>query len=201
VWPGERRYLLASARLAAYTRELGEEPDIIGTYRGAELLGTRYLAPFPYFMHAANSFQVLSADFVSTEDGTGIVHMSPAYGDDDKATADKAGIVPVTPVDSKGRFDQTVPDYANQHVWCGDDRAPTSDKRWSLSRWSWSCTSTKSPQHSGGSVAGSNNTGAPSQDGYPGCHGEPASRSIPGAVLAGKVVTARPQRSHVPKST
>ena len=43
--------------------------------------------------------------------------MSPAYGEDDKTTADAAGIVPVTPVDSKGRFDATVPDYANQHVF------------------------------------------------------------------------------------
>ena len=86
-------------------------------YRGADLLGMRYLPPFPYFMDAPNSFQVLPADFVTTEDGTGIVHMSPAYGEDDKAIADAAGIVPVTPVDSKGRFDATVPDYANQHVF------------------------------------------------------------------------------------
>ncbi|HXA10723.1 MAG TPA: class I tRNA ligase family protein, partial [Mycobacterium sp.] len=57
------------------------------------------------------------ADFVSIQDGTGIVHMSPAYGEDDMATTAKAGIVPVTPVDSKGRFDATVPDYANQHVF------------------------------------------------------------------------------------
>jgi len=114
---GERRYLLAAGRVAAYARELGEEPEILATYRGTDLLGVRYLPPFPYFMDATNSFQVLPADFVSTEDGTGIVHMSPAYGEDDMATTAKAGIVPVTPVDSKGRFDATVPDYANQHVF------------------------------------------------------------------------------------
>jgi isoleucyl-tRNA synthetase len=60
---------------------------------------------------------VLAGDFVTTEDGTGIVHMAPAYGEDDKATADAADIVAVTPVDSKGRFDATVPDYAGQHVF------------------------------------------------------------------------------------
>jgi len=114
---GNRRYLLAAGRVAAYARELGEEPEILATYRGADLLGVRYLPPFPYFMDAANSFQVLPADFVSIQDGTGIVHMSPAYGEDDMATTAKAGIVPVTPVDSKGRFDATVPDYANQHVF------------------------------------------------------------------------------------
>jgi isoleucyl-tRNA synthetase len=113
----QRRYLLAGARLAAYTREFGDEPDIVATYRGSELVGLRYLPPFPYFMDAPNSFRVLSADFVSTEDGTGIVHMSPAYGEDDMATTAKAGIVPVTPVDSRGRFDETVADYANQHVF------------------------------------------------------------------------------------
>jgi isoleucyl-tRNA synthetase len=114
---GERRYVLAKARVAAYARELGEEPEIVETLSGSDLLGMRYVPPFPYFMDAENSFQVLPGEFVSTEDGTGIVHMSPAYGEDDKATADKVGIVPVTPVDSKGRFDATVPDYANQHVF------------------------------------------------------------------------------------
>jgi len=115
--PGGNRYVLAKARLAAYERELGEEPEILGEYRGQDLLGMRYLPPFPYFMDSENSFQVLPAEFVSTEDGTGIVHMSPAYGEDDKATTDTVGIVPVTPVDSKGRFDETVPDYAGQHVF------------------------------------------------------------------------------------
>jgi len=112
-----RRYVLAQARLAAYARELGEEPEVLGSYTGRDLLGTRYLPPFTYFMDAPNSFQVLAADFVSTEDGTGIVHMAPAYGEDDKATADTADIVAVTPVDSKGRFDASVPDYAGQHVF------------------------------------------------------------------------------------
>ncbi|MDF3336115.1 isoleucine--tRNA ligase [Mycolicibacterium septicum] len=112
-----RRYVLAQARLAAYARELGAEPEVLGSYTGRDLLGTRYLPPFTYFMDAPNSFQVLAADFVSTEDGTGIVHMAPAYGEDDKAAADTADIVAVTPVDSKGRFDATVPDYAGQHVF------------------------------------------------------------------------------------
>ena len=112
-----KRYLLAQARLGAYARELGEEPTVLGTYSGRRLLGTRYLPPFPYFMDSPNAFRVLPADFVSTDDGTGIVHLSPAYGEDDKATADAADIVAVTPVDSKGRFDATVPDYAGQHVF------------------------------------------------------------------------------------
>ena len=102
---GEHRLVLAEARLAAYSRELGEEPEVLGSYRGSDLVGMRYLPPFPYFMDSPNAFQVLGAEFVTTDDGTGIVHLAPAYGEDDKETADKAGIVPVTPVDAKGRFD------------------------------------------------------------------------------------------------
>ncbi|MCW2561186.1 MAG: ileS [Mycobacterium sp.] len=112
-----RRYVLAQARVAAYERELGEEPEVLCSYLGKDLLGTSYLPPFPYFMDSPNAFRVLPADFVSTEDGTGIVHLSPAYGEDDKATTDTVGIEPVTPVDTKGRFDRTVPDYAGQHVF------------------------------------------------------------------------------------
>jgi len=118
--PDGRHYLLAQARVGAYARELGEAPEVLGTYTGADLLGMRYLPPFPYFMDgdkAHKAFQVMRGDFVTTEDGTGIVHMAPAYGEDDKATTDTVGIVPVTPVDSKGRFDAGVPDYQNQHVF------------------------------------------------------------------------------------
>ena len=112
-----RRLVLAQARLAAYARELGEDPEVSATVTGEQLLGLRYLPPFPYFSDSANAFQVLRGDFVTTEDGTGVVHMAPAYGEDDKATTDTVGIVPVTPVDSKGRFDATVPDYQGQHVF------------------------------------------------------------------------------------
>lgn len=112
-----RRYILAEPRLAAYARELGDEPTVVGSYPGRELLGVQYLPPFPYFMDSPNAFRVLPGEFVTTEDGTGIVHMAPAYGEDDKATADAADIAAVTPVDSKGRFDATVPDYAGQHVF------------------------------------------------------------------------------------
>ncbi|HYR14912.1 MAG TPA: isoleucine--tRNA ligase [Mycobacterium sp.] len=115
--PDDRRYVLAQARLSAYARELGEEPEVLAIYRGRDLLETRYLPPFPYFMDAPNSFRVLPAEFVSTEEGTGIVHMSPAYGEDDMVTTQAAGISAVTPVDAKGRFDETVPDYAGQHVF------------------------------------------------------------------------------------
>ncbi len=112
-----KRFLLAEARVAAYARELGEEPTVVAHYTGAQLLGNRYAPPFPYFTGTENAHQVLSADYVTTDDGTGIVHIAPAYGADDKVVTDAAGIPPVTPVDAHGKFDATVPDYEGQQVF------------------------------------------------------------------------------------
>ncbi len=114
---GSNRYVLAAARLDAYARELGEDPEILATYTGAQLLGVGYLPPFAYFADSDNSFQVLRGDFVTADDGTGVVHMAPAYGEDDKATTDTVGITPVTPVDARGRFDASVPDYQGEQVF------------------------------------------------------------------------------------
>ncbi|MGC7100493.1 isoleucine--tRNA ligase [Amycolatopsis lurida] len=114
---GDQRFVLAEARVAAYAKELGEEPEVLARYTGAELLGTRYEPPFPYFVGQENAHRVLSADYVTTEDGTGVVHIAPAYGEEDKVVTDAAGITPVTPVDSKGRFTDEVPDYAGQQVF------------------------------------------------------------------------------------
>ena len=114
-----RRYLLAEARLAAYARELGEDAAerVVARHRGAELLGRRYTPPFGFFAGRPNAHQVLAADYVSTEDGTGIVHIAPAYGEEDKLVTDAAGIEPVTPVDPQGCFDRQVPPYTGMHVF------------------------------------------------------------------------------------
>ncbi|NKQ57194.1 isoleucine--tRNA ligase [Amycolatopsis sp. K13G38] len=111
------RFVLAENRLAAYAKELGEEPAILERHKGSALKGLTYAPPFPYFVGNPHSHQILLADFVTTDDGTGVVHMSPAYGEDDKAACDELGIVPVTPVDVRGRFDATVPDYEGQQVF------------------------------------------------------------------------------------
>ncbi|MFI7676747.1 isoleucine--tRNA ligase [Actinophytocola sp. NPDC049390] len=110
------RYLLAEARVAAYARELGEEPPVVARYKGADLLGRGYTPPFDFFAGTENAHQILAADYVTTEDGTGIVHIAPAYGEEDKVVTDAAGITPVTPVDAHGRFDATVPAYEGMHV-------------------------------------------------------------------------------------
>jgi isoleucyl-tRNA synthetase len=113
------RYLLAEARLAAYARELGQDAadHVVARQRGSELLGRRYTPPFDFFAGRENAHRVLAADYVSTEDGTGIVHIAPAYGEEDKVVTDAAGIEPVTPVDVHGRFDSQVPPYAGMQVF------------------------------------------------------------------------------------
>ncbi|MDT7724653.1 MAG: isoleucyl-tRNA synthetase [Actinomycetota bacterium] len=112
-----KRFLLAEARVGAYSKEIGEEPPVVARYVGAELLGIRYAPPFPYFVGREGAHRMLSADYVTTEDGTGVVHIAPAYGEEDKVVTDAAGIVPVTPVDSQGKFDMSVPDYQGQQVF------------------------------------------------------------------------------------
>ena len=64
-----------------------------------------------------NAFQVLTADYVTTEDGTGVVHIAPAFGEEDKAVTDAAGIEVVNPVDGQGKFTSLVPPYEGYHVF------------------------------------------------------------------------------------
>ena len=115
------RVVLAQARLAHYARELGEDPVVVAHLRGADLVGSRYAPPFPYLAaddpEASPAHRVLAADYVTTDDGTGAVHIAPAYGEEDKAVADAAGIETVVAVDAHGRFDARVPDYEGLQVF------------------------------------------------------------------------------------
>jgi isoleucyl-tRNA synthetase len=110
------RYLLAEDRLAAYARELGNQPQMIARMTGADLLGRRYTPPFDFFTGRAGAHQVLAADYVTTDEGTGLVHLAPAFGEEDKAVTDAAGIEAVLPVDSAGQFTAEVPPYAGMQV-------------------------------------------------------------------------------------
>ncbi|GAA1543910.1 MULTISPECIES: isoleucine--tRNA ligase [Brevibacterium] len=114
--------ILAEARLGAYERELGENPTVLRTFSGSELLGREYEPPFPYFEGRQDEFgermhTILEADFVTTDEGTGIVHQSPAFGEEDKDLTDSYGITATRPVDDAGCFDSTVVDYAGQQVF------------------------------------------------------------------------------------
>ncbi|GGC70890.1 isoleucine--tRNA ligase [Hoyosella rhizosphaerae] len=111
------RYLLAAARLEHYARELGKEPVVLSQHKGAELVGVTYDPPFSFFVGRPNAHQILAADYVTTGDGTGIVHIAPAFGEDDKAVTDAAGIEVVVPVDPRGEFTNEVTPYAGMQVF------------------------------------------------------------------------------------
>ncbi|MGA0185867.1 MAG: class I tRNA ligase family protein, partial [Ilumatobacteraceae bacterium] len=113
---GEHTYLLAAARVEAYAKELGEY-TVEGTVTGADLVGMRYEPLFPYFAGHEGAFRVLAGDFVTTEDGTGVVHMAPGFGEDDQRVCAENGIALVVPVDSRGRFTSEVPEFAGQLVF------------------------------------------------------------------------------------
>ena len=106
-------YVLAQARVAAQYKQ-ADQYEVLRSFTGAELEGLGYEPLFPYFATHANSFVVLSDAFVSTEDGTGIVHIAPAYGEDDFRVGKAAGIALVDVLDGEGRFTSTVPDYQGQ---------------------------------------------------------------------------------------
>ncbi len=91
--------------------------QVLARYTGEQLLGLSYTPPFDFFAGRPNAFRVLSADYVTTEDGTGIVHIAPAFGEEDKAVTDAAGIEVVNPVDSQGRFTAAVPPYEGCQVF------------------------------------------------------------------------------------
>ena len=124
------RYLLAQGRVAAYAHDFWPGKDasavaartdpssrIVARLKGSELVGASYTPPFPYYVGHAHAHQVLGADFVTTEDGTGIVHMAPGFGEDDKAALDTVGVETVVPVGPDGLFTAPVLDYAGVHVF------------------------------------------------------------------------------------
>ncbi|HEX2298678.1 MAG TPA: isoleucine--tRNA ligase, partial [Pseudonocardiaceae bacterium] len=111
------RYLLAQDRLPAYARELGEQPEVLARYRGEDLLGLRYTPPFDFFTGRKNAHRFVGAEYVTTDEGTGLVHLAPAFGEEDKAVTDAAGIETVVPVDSAGQFTAEVMPYAGMQVF------------------------------------------------------------------------------------
>jgi isoleucyl-tRNA synthetase len=93
-----------------YTKET-QGYDILSTFLGKELVGKRYEPLFPYFHAHPKAFVVMHGDFVTTEDGTGVVHQAPAFGEDDFLTCQAHGISPVDPLDENGVFTEQAPDF------------------------------------------------------------------------------------------
>ncbi|ALJ20664.1 isoleucine--tRNA ligase [Microbacterium sp. No. 7] len=127
------RFLLASDLVGNHAKELGyDTPDdaraaVERTLTGAELGGLRYAPLFDYYADAEtwgtqNAFQVLVDDYVTTSDGTGIVHQAPAYGEDDQRVTEAAGIPLIMSLDDGGRFLPQVRDVAGE-LWSDANRS------------------------------------------------------------------------------
>ncbi len=90
---------------------------VIGEYKGDQLEGIRYHQLMPYVQPTdGDAFKVILADFVSTSDGTGIVHIAPSFGADDMRVGKQNGLGSLTLVDKQGKFVDSVTDFAGRYV-------------------------------------------------------------------------------------
>jgi isoleucyl-tRNA synthetase len=111
---GDERLIVAEALLE---RVLGEGAEVEARMKGSELAGTAYDPPFPYVTDfGPHSQTVLEADFVTTEDGTGIVHTALAFGEDDFRLGERYGMTVQNPVKLDGTFDERIVPFAGQDV-------------------------------------------------------------------------------------
>ena len=115
-------YILAQARLSAYYKN-EEDYQIIYTRKGADFIGAKYEPLFPYFAELTTNedgsdgaFRLFNADYVSTEDGTGIVHIAPAFGEDDSKVMKDTGVPFVQPIDAECKYTKAVSDYTGRFV-------------------------------------------------------------------------------------
>ena len=122
------KYLIAKSLLGAYAKDLGyedAESAVLATEKtvqGKELGGVRYARIFDYYadqskFENANAWQVLVGDYVVDNEGTGIVHQAPAYGEDDQKLCDAAGIPVYVSINERGQFNSVVSDFEGQHVF------------------------------------------------------------------------------------
>ena len=134
----EAIYILAEARLSAYTKELSRKdaegnliaPEVLAHYKGNELVGVTYKQLFPWVdpvdvvegkvvNRKRDAFRVIPGDYVTTEDGTGIVHIAPTFGADDKKVAEAAGIPSLYMINKNGETRPMV-DFSGKY-WLIDE--------------------------------------------------------------------------------
>ena len=122
-------YILAASCLASYAKELGEQPEPLWRGKGSELVGTEYEQLIPWANPGEGAFRVIAGDYVTTDEGTGIVHIAPTFGADDAFVAKKAGVPGMTfvtkngeirpMVDMTGKFfvvDDLDPEFVRTHI-------------------------------------------------------------------------------------
>lgn len=121
-----KNYILASALVEKYKKQL-ENAKLVREIKGKDLIGKSYEPIFDYFPDIENAYQIYSADFVTTTDGTGIVHMAP-YGEDDFNILKQHKIKIVNPVNTKGCFSEEIPEYAGKLVFDASEDVITNLK-------------------------------------------------------------------------
>ncbi len=114
---GREKFILAEERLPAYYKSPSEY-EIVSRAKGSELAGKGYVPLFPFFagLKEKGAFRTFIGDFVSTEEGTGIVHIAPGFGEDDYNLLKGTAIPTVVPVDAEARFTGEAAAYAGQFV-------------------------------------------------------------------------------------
>lgn len=114
-------FYIATERIESYKKEC--DLEVVKELKGRDLVGLKYEPLFPYFkdQEALGAFQVVSDDYVTTTDGTGIVHSAPAFGEDDSRVLKEKGIEAFAhPLNSKAEFTSEVTDFSGQYIKSAD---------------------------------------------------------------------------------
>ena len=109
-------YLLGKELAGRYFKSESEY-EVVKEVKGKDLNGKEYEPLFPYFEDTENAFKIILADFVTAEDGTGIVHTAPAFGEEDHLACKENGICVIQPVDDQGKFTDDVVDFGGDYVF------------------------------------------------------------------------------------
>ncbi len=106
---GDQKYIIASKLLESAVAQ--KEYSVEKTFQGKDLIGSTYEPIFPIYKNHANAFRVVAGDFVTTEDGTGIVHIAPGFGQDDLNLGQKEKVEPIHHVKMDGHFVSEVENF------------------------------------------------------------------------------------------
>ena len=118
--PKYENYILAKDLISAVLKD--KEYELVKEFKGEELLGTEYEQLMPFAKPEGKAFVVIHGDYVTLTDGTGIVHIAPAYGEDDSLVAKQNDIAFVNLVDKSGKFVKEVEPWAGRFVRdCNED--------------------------------------------------------------------------------
>ncbi|CAB4880778.1 MAG: isoleucine--tRNA ligase [Actinobacteria bacterium] len=134
--PGSEAALVVAEALV--DKALGEDAQILATFPGADLVGAAYRPPFDFITggeYGPAGHTVLAADFVTADEGTGLVHTAIAFGEDDFRLGERVGLAAINPVLPDGTYDERIGKYAGRQVKdCDEDLLAELEARGRLLR-------------------------------------------------------------------